>query len=68
MHHSVDLRRAVNDLALSKSFDNGMIYASEQAVILDTLDTGIYDRGLAEFRRLHAYVGFAVPAQVTHPG
>jgi acetaldehyde dehydrogenase/alcohol dehydrogenase len=29
------LRRAVNDLIMSKTFDNGMICASEQAVILD---------------------------------
>lgn len=47
------LKRAVNDVSLSKSFDNGMICASEQAVILDT---EIYDEAIAEFRRLHAYV------------
>ncbi|OIJ21317.1 bifunctional acetaldehyde-CoA/alcohol dehydrogenase [Anaerobacillus alkalidiazotrophicus] len=29
------VKRAVNDLILSKSFDNGMICASEQAVIID---------------------------------
>ena len=29
------LERAVNDLVMSKSFDNGMIYASEQAVLVD---------------------------------
>ncbi|CAM3844092.1 bifunctional acetaldehyde-CoA/alcohol dehydrogenase [Mesobacillus zeae] len=29
------VKRAVNDLILSKTFDNGMICASEQAVILD---------------------------------
>ena len=29
------LNRAVNDLILSKTFDNGMICASEQAVIID---------------------------------
>ncbi|MEU0665649.1 bifunctional acetaldehyde-CoA/alcohol dehydrogenase [Streptomyces lavendulocolor] len=56
VHHSADLRRAVNDLVLSKSFDNGMICASEQAVILDT---GIYEQALAEFRRLHAHVATA---------
>ncbi len=31
----VDLNRACNDLMLSKTFDNGMICASEQAVIVD---------------------------------
>ncbi|WP_438295524.1 bifunctional acetaldehyde-CoA/alcohol dehydrogenase [Streptomyces sp. HUAS TT7] len=50
---SADLRRAVNDIVLSKSFDNGMICASEQAVILDT---DIHDTALAEFRRLKAHV------------
>ncbi|MDR1391845.1 MAG: bifunctional acetaldehyde-CoA/alcohol dehydrogenase [Clostridiales bacterium] len=32
---SANLKRAVNDLILSKTFDNGMICASEQAVIVD---------------------------------
>ncbi|MCZ0702756.1 acetaldehyde dehydrogenase/alcohol dehydrogenase [Natronobacillus azotifigens] len=32
---SVDVKRAVNDLMLSKTFDNGMICASEQAMIVD---------------------------------
>ncbi|HWI54305.1 MAG TPA: bifunctional acetaldehyde-CoA/alcohol dehydrogenase, partial [Desulfobacteria bacterium] len=32
---SADLNRAVTDLILSKTFDNGMICASEQAVIID---------------------------------
>ncbi|AVZ76729.1 bifunctional acetaldehyde-CoA/alcohol dehydrogenase [Streptomyces lunaelactis] len=56
VHRSADLRRAVNDLVLSKSFDNGMICASEQAVILDA---DIYDDALAEFRRLHAHLATA---------
>jgi acetaldehyde dehydrogenase/alcohol dehydrogenase len=47
------LRRAVNDIVLSKSFDNGMICASEQAAILDD---AIYDAALAEFRTLHAHL------------
>lgn len=33
---TANLRRAVSDLILSKTFDNGMICASEQAVIIDT--------------------------------
>ena len=33
---TANLKRAVNDLVLSKSFDHGMICASEQAVIIDT--------------------------------
>jgi acetaldehyde dehydrogenase/alcohol dehydrogenase len=32
---TANLKRAVNDLVLSKSFDNGTICASEQAVIID---------------------------------
>ncbi|MGW8328091.1 bifunctional acetaldehyde-CoA/alcohol dehydrogenase [Streptomyces sp. NPDC055808] len=47
------LARAVHDIVLSKSFDHGMICASEQAVILDQ---EVYERGLAEFERLGAYV------------
>ncbi|ACZ31420.1 iron-containing alcohol dehydrogenase [Xylanimonas cellulosilytica DSM 15894] len=47
------LGRAINDIVLSKGFDNGVVCASEQAAILDT---EIYDEALEEFRRLHAYV------------
>ncbi|GAE34830.1 bifunctional acetaldehyde-CoA/alcohol dehydrogenase [Halalkalibacter akibai] len=32
---TAEVKRAVNDLILSKTFDNGMICASEQAVIID---------------------------------
>ncbi|MDX8359461.1 bifunctional acetaldehyde-CoA/alcohol dehydrogenase [Cytobacillus sp. IB215316] len=32
---SAEVKRSVNDLILSKTFDNGMICASEQAVIID---------------------------------
>jgi acetaldehyde dehydrogenase / alcohol dehydrogenase len=32
---SANIQRSVNDLILSKTFDNGMICASEQAVIID---------------------------------
>ena len=35
IHKSADLEQAVTDLILSKSFDNGMICASEQAAIVD---------------------------------
>ncbi|MFI8423024.1 bifunctional acetaldehyde-CoA/alcohol dehydrogenase [Streptomyces sp. NPDC085479] len=47
------LRRAIHDIVLSKAFDNGMICASEQAVILDE---EVYEAGLAEFARLGAHV------------
>ncbi len=49
---SAKLKRAVNDVVMSKCFDNGMVCASEQAVILDD---AIYDDAMAEFTRLHAY-------------
>ncbi|GAA1695497.1 bifunctional acetaldehyde-CoA/alcohol dehydrogenase [Microbacterium sediminicola] len=45
--------RAVNDVVLSKAFDNGMVCASEQAVILDE---PIAAEALSEFERLHAYM------------
>lgn len=32
---TANIKRAVNDLIISKSFDNGMICASEQAIIVD---------------------------------
>lgn len=35
IHKSADLEQAVNDLIISKTFDNGMICASEQAAIVD---------------------------------
>lgn len=35
IERSANLKQAVNDLILSKTFDNGMICASEQAVIID---------------------------------
>ena len=49
---SAKLARAINDIVLSKAFDNGVICASEQAAILDD---EIYDAAMAEFSRLHAY-------------
>jgi aldehyde-alcohol dehydrogenase 2 len=36
VHKDAKLKEAVNDIVLSKSFDNGMICASEQAAIVDT--------------------------------
>ncbi|MYT72818.1 bifunctional acetaldehyde-CoA/alcohol dehydrogenase [Streptomyces sp. SID8367] len=47
------LGRAIHDIVLSKAFDNGMICASEQAVVLDQ---EIYEDGIAELRRLQAHV------------
>ncbi|MCC2334493.1 bifunctional acetaldehyde-CoA/alcohol dehydrogenase [Cellulomonas wangsupingiae] len=55
---SAKLARAINDIVLSKAFDNGVICASEQAAILDD---EIYDAAMTEFARLHAYR--ATPAE-----
>ncbi|MBN9177011.1 MAG: bifunctional acetaldehyde-CoA/alcohol dehydrogenase [Microbacterium sp.] len=52
IERTANVGRAVNDIVLSKSFDMGMVCASEQAVILDE---PIAAEALSEFARLHAY-------------
>ncbi len=49
---TADLRQAVNDIVMSKTFDNGMICASEQAVIIDK---EIYDDARALFEEYHVH-------------
>ncbi|RXK18479.1 bifunctional acetaldehyde-CoA/alcohol dehydrogenase [Macrococcus sp. DPC7161] len=49
---SAHIKRAVNDVIASKSFDNGMICASEQAVIVDS---DIYEEVKAEFAAHQCY-------------
>ena len=56
IHEDAKIGRAVNDVVLSKAFDNGMVCASEQAVILDD---AIYTEALAQFARLHAHLATA---------
>ena len=46
---SAKLRTSVNDLVMSKSFDNGMICASEQAVIVDKEITKEFEKLMKEF-------------------
>ncbi|GEN57485.1 aldehyde-alcohol dehydrogenase [Halolactibacillus alkaliphilus] len=58
MEKSADVKRAVNDLILSKTFDNGMICASEQAVIVDK---EIYDEVKQEM--IDNKVHFLTPAE-----
>ena len=53
MASDCDIKMAVNDIVMSKSFDNGMVCASEQAVIIDS---EIYDDTLNEFVRHKAYI------------
>ncbi|HFI0057126.1 bifunctional acetaldehyde-CoA/alcohol dehydrogenase [Streptococcus sp. A27] len=49
---SANIRQAAHDIVMSKSFDNGMVCASEQAVIVDK---DIYDEFVAEFKSYHTY-------------
>lgn len=44
IHESAKLETSVNDLVMSKSFDNGMICASEQAVIVDNIIKDKFER------------------------
>ncbi len=52
MEKTCNVRQAVNDIIMSKSFDNGMICASEQAVIIDE---EIYDAAVTEFKSYGVY-------------
>lgn len=49
---SADVKQAVNDLILSKTFDNGMICASEQAVIVEEC---IYDEVVGLMKSYNCY-------------
>ncbi|MGL6105605.1 bifunctional acetaldehyde-CoA/alcohol dehydrogenase [Romboutsia sp.] len=49
---SADIKQAVNDLILSKTFDNGMICASEQAVIVEEC---IYDEVVGLMKGYNCY-------------
>ena len=49
---TADVRQAVNDIVLSKAFDNGMICASEQAAIVDK---EIYDEFVEEMKSFGVY-------------
>lgn len=49
---TADIKQAVNDIVLSKTFDNGMICASENSAIIDK---EIYAEVKAEFIRLGCY-------------
>lgn len=49
---SAKIQQAAYDLVLSKSFDNGMICASEQAVIIDK---EVYAEFVKEIKRYHVY-------------
>ena len=46
IENQLTFRQAAHDIVMSKSFDNGMVCASEQAVIIDK---EVYDDFVAEF-------------------
>lgn len=50
---TADIKQAAHDIVTSKAFDNGMICASEQAVIIDK---EIYDEMIEELKSYHAYL------------
>lgn len=56
---SADLDQAVNDVVMSKSFDNGMICASESAIFVDE---PVYEKTKALLTRFRTY--FAKPEEV----
>lgn len=49
---TANVKRAVYDVVLSKAFDNGLICASEQAVIIDK---EIYAEAVKEFKKYHVH-------------
>ncbi len=53
MDETCDIQMAVSSVLMSKTFDNGMICASEQAVVVDA---SIYDAVKKEFVRRGAYM------------
>ena len=58
INESCDKEQTVNDVVLSKSFDNGMICASESACFIDA---SIYEEMKALFKRYRVY--FATPEE-----
>lgn len=50
---SANLKQAVHDIVMSKSFDNGMVCASEQAAIVDS---DIYDDFIKEMQSYGVYL------------
>lgn len=50
---TANVKQAVHDIVMSKSFDNGMVCASEQAAIIDK---EIYDEFVTELKSYHVYV------------
>jgi acetaldehyde dehydrogenase/alcohol dehydrogenase len=56
LEKTCNLRQAVNDIVMSKSFDNGMVCASEQSAIIDK---EIYSDAIKLFKEYRAYLATA---------
>ncbi len=52
MEKTCNVNQAVNDIVMSKAFDNGMICASEQAVIIDQ---EIFEQSIDRFKEFGVY-------------
>ena len=52
INKTANVEQAINDIVMSKSFDNGMVCASEQAAIIDK---EIYEEAISLFEKFHAY-------------
>lgn len=52
IEHTADLKRAVYDIMLSKTFDNGMVCASENSVVVDD---SVYDQVKENFKSWGCY-------------
>lgn len=52
IEHTADVKAAVSDIMMSKTFDNGMICASENSLVVDR---DVLDEVKAEFEKQHAY-------------
>lgn len=53
VHRSADLKMAVVDMLISKTFDSSVICPAEQTCVIDD---AVYDEMVAEFRRMGAHV------------
>ena len=61
---TANLKRAVNDLVLSKSFDNGMICASEQAAIIEA---PVYDEVIELMKKAGCYFATKEEIELLEP-
>lgn len=63
IERSADVKQAVNDIMVSKTFDNGMICASEQSILVDE---PVKDEVISELKKQGAY--FLSPDEVKKVG